>query len=83
LAPGDVVEIEGKRGAVEKFSLRGVWLKDAEGRTHFFANRGVHNVSLISRRAETATPPPAFDPLQPKVNNANSADENKTGGVKG
>ena len=61
-APGDVVEVAGKRGVVEKLSLRGLWLRDDEKRLHFFANRGVHDVSVISRRQEAPTAP-AFDPL--------------------
>jgi small-conductance mechanosensitive channel len=67
LAPGDVVEVEGKRGVVEKFTLRGLWLRDEEKRIHFFANRGVADVTMVARRQEAA-PAPAFDPLSPSAN---------------
>jgi small conductance mechanosensitive channel len=64
LAPGDVVEINGHRGQVEKVSLRSVWLKDENGRTHSLSNRNVLDVVIVQRRAEEA---PArakpFDPL--------------------
>ena len=64
VAPGDVVEVEGRRGVVEKFTLRGLWLRDEEKRVHFFANRGVHDVMVISRRQE-APAAAAFDPMAP------------------
>ena len=64
LAPGDVVEVEGRRGQVEKLTLRGLWLRDEAGRLHFYANRGLQNISQLARMQEsTATPAPAFDPL--------------------
>lgn len=64
LAPGDVVEVDGRRGLVEKFTLRGLWLRDEAGRSHFYANRGLQNISLLARKQEAAaTPAPAFDPL--------------------
>ncbi len=64
VAPGDIIEVEGRRGLVEKCTLRGLWLRDEAGRTHFYSNRGVQNISLLARKQEAAsTPAPAFDPL--------------------
>jgi small-conductance mechanosensitive channel len=66
LAPGDIIELDGKRGLVEKFTLRGLWMRDEAGRSHFYANRNVQSVSLLGRRQEAAPKPtPAFDPLAP------------------
>ena len=55
LAPGDVVEIEGVRGQVEKFTLRALWLRDSENRVHCFSNRSVRDVTILKRREETAS----------------------------
>lgn len=64
VAPGDVVEINGHRGAIEKWSLRGLWIKDEAGRIHCLSNRNVQDITVLQRRAEA---PPvnvaAFDPL--------------------
>jgi small-conductance mechanosensitive channel len=73
LAPGDVVEINGHRGQVEKLTLRGVWLKDESGRTLALSNRNVQDVLIVQRRADEAAPakPVAFDPLnEPPRSNA-------------
>ena len=53
LAPGDVVEINGKRGTIEKWTLRALWLRDSENRVHCFSNRGVLDVTILQRREDT------------------------------
>jgi len=65
VAPGDVLEINGVRGTVEKFTLRGLWLRDAGNHAHFIANRHVSNISTLSRREDTASA--SFDPLNPNT----------------
>jgi len=50
LAIGDVVDISGHQGVVEKFTLRGVWLRDNNGRVHALSNRNVKDVVVHSRR---------------------------------
>ena len=54
IAPGDMVEVEGVRGQVEKFTLRALWLRDAENRVHCFSNRSVRDVTILKRHEETA-----------------------------
>ena len=54
LAVGDVVEIGVHQGTVEKFTLRGVWLRDAAGRAHLLSNRHVANIIVHQRRVDTA-----------------------------
>ena len=52
LAIGDVVEIEGHHGRIEKFSLRGLWLRDAAGRAHYLSNSDIKNIIVHSRQEE-------------------------------
>lgn len=52
LAVGDVVDIEGHRGIVEKLTLRGTWLRDEQGQTHILSNRDITNVVVHRRRQE-------------------------------
>ena len=64
VAPGDVIEINGHRGSVEKWSLRSLWIKDEAGRTHCFSNRNVQDITVLQRRAEAPQKAAvAFDPL--------------------
>lgn len=64
VAPGDIVEINGHRGAIEKCSLRGLWIKDEAGHAHFISNRNVEDIVTLQRRAEAVKAPPVgFDPL--------------------
>ncbi len=53
IAPGDVIEVEGVRGQVEKFTLRALWLRDTENRVHCFSNRSVRDVTILKRHEET------------------------------
>ena len=70
LAPGDVVIINGQQGRVEKWTLRGTWLKDADGRTHAISNRNVENVVQVERACgEPTNRATAFDPLAPAPEN--------------
>lgn len=64
LAPGDLVEINGRQGQVEKWTLRATWLRDASGRLHVISNRDVKDV-LIFKQATSAPQKSdvAFDPL--------------------
>jgi small-conductance mechanosensitive channel len=62
-APGDVVEVNGVRGTVEKFTLRGLWLRDSQNAAHFIANRHVSSLSSLKRREEAAASA-AFDPIK-------------------
>lgn len=65
LAPGDVVEINGHQGQVERWTLRGTWLRDSSGRQHVLSNREIREVIVFRRAAEeqAAKPVAAFDPL--------------------
>ena len=54
LAVGDIVEIGVHQGTVEKFTLRGVWLRDAAGRAHLLSNRHVANIIVHQRRVDAA-----------------------------
>lgn len=60
LAPGDAVEINGVQGIVEKFTLRGIALRDKDGRAHLFSNRDVSSFSVYRRKTQD----PAPDPLR-------------------
>jgi small conductance mechanosensitive channel len=52
LAPGDAVEIHGQQGIVEKFTLRGVQLRDKDGRAHLLSNREVASVTVYKRKTQ-------------------------------
>lgn len=56
IAVGDILEIDSQRGTVqgvvERFSPRGVWLRDAEGKMHNIANREIRHVVMHRRREE-------------------------------
>jgi small conductance mechanosensitive channel len=54
LAPGDAIEINGLQGIVEKFTLRGIMLRDKDGRTHMFSNRDVSSVTVYKRKTQEA-----------------------------
>lgn len=58
IAVGDMLEIDSQRGTVqgvvERFSPRGVWLRDSTGRFHNIANREIRHVVVHRRREETA-----------------------------
>lgn len=62
LAPGDAVDIDGHLGVVEKFTLRGVQLRDKEGRTHLLSNRDISNI-IVYRRKQQKTKQ-SVDPLE-------------------
>lgn len=64
LAPGDAVEINGIQGTVERWTLRGTWLRDREGRLVSLSNRDVRQVVIYKRAAEGEKPKAAFDPLK-------------------
>lgn len=74
LAVGDVASIDGHQGVVEKFTLRGVWLRDASGFLHCLSNRDISNVIVQQRRQEErsandlpgspALPPPGRPSLE-------------------
>jgi len=61
LAVGDVVEIDNHQGTVEKFTLRGVWLRDSAGRAHLLSNRHVSNLVVHQRRVDTSRNKPAAE----------------------
>ncbi|MBW3634984.1 MAG: mechanosensitive ion channel family protein [Armatimonadetes bacterium] len=64
LAPGDVVEIGGHAGQVEKWTLRATWLRDSSGALHILPNREVREVVVHRRATEAKTANSgAFDPL--------------------
>jgi len=52
MAVGDVVDIDGHQGVVEKMTLRGVWLRDTNGYTHCLSNRAIASVVVQQRRLE-------------------------------
>ncbi len=64
LAPGDVVEINGIQGTVEHWTLRGTWLRDAQGRLVALSNRDVRQVVILRKAAESEKAKVAFDPLK-------------------
>lgn len=74
LAPGDMVEIDGHQGQVEKWTLRATWLRDNANRLHVLSNRDIKNVVVFQKatsKAEAGEKPratksangAAFDPL--------------------
>ena len=70
LAPGDLIEANDHTGVVEKFTMRGVWLRDREGKTHLLSHRDLDNFIIHSRKSETerefkevAPRSMAYDPL--------------------
>jgi small conductance mechanosensitive channel len=58
IAVGDVVDIAGHQGTVEKFTLRGVWLRDNAGRVHCLSNRDVKQIVVHGRRVGEARQQP-------------------------
>ncbi len=64
LAPGDAVEINGIQGTVERWTLRGTWLRDSHGRLVCLSNRDVRQVVIYKRAVEAEKPKAAFDPLK-------------------
>ena len=64
LAPGDAVEINGVQGTVERWTLRGTWLRDPSGRLVCLSNRDVRQVVIYKRAVENEKPKAAFDPLK-------------------
>lgn len=64
LAPGDAVDIDGHQGVVEKFTLRGVQLRDKDGRAHLLSNRDISNVIVYRRKVQDAKD--YEQPLAPK-----------------
>jgi len=64
LAPGDAVDIDGHQGIIEKFTLRGVLLRDKDGRAHLLSNRDISSVIVYRRKVQDAKPDPNnFDKL--------------------
>jgi len=53
VAVGDVVEIDEHQGVVEKFTLRGMLLRDGSNKAHHLSNRDIKNVIVHQRRAES------------------------------
>lgn len=77
LAPGDVVEINGHTGTVERWTLRATWLRDGQGRQHVLSNREITSLVVLKKStaqnadsgAQKAAPTSktmAFDPLGDK-----------------
>lgn len=70
IAVGDVVEINGHTGVVEKFTLRHIRLRDASGRTHHVSNRNLTAIVVHQRKVgeqgyvhdPLATPAPKATP---------------------
>jgi small-conductance mechanosensitive channel len=58
LAPGDAVEINDAQGIVEKFTLRGVVLRDKDGRAHHISNRDISGVSVYKRKTQETVKEP-------------------------
>lgn len=54
IAPGDAVEIDGDQGIVEKFTLRGLQMKDSNGRVHYLSNRDINRVVVYRRKVQDA-----------------------------
>lgn len=63
LAIGDAVDINGHQGIVEKFTLRGVWLRDSAGKAHCISNREITSIVVHARRTESVETSRALDPL--------------------
>lgn len=76
LAVGDVVEIANRQGTVERFTLRGTWLRDSEGHGCYFSNGEVKNVVVLRRKAEDASKKPLQDPNALPDINLNGRDAN-------
>jgi small conductance mechanosensitive channel len=55
LAPGDMVNVNGHEGTVEKWTLRGTWIRSRDGRLHVLANRDIHEVTIVQRAEEPRT----------------------------
>lgn len=68
LAPGDAVDIDGHQGVVEKFTLRGVQLRDKDGRAHLLSNRDINNIVVYQRKIQNAKE--FNDPLAPRKTNS-------------
>lgn len=49
-APGDVIEVAGKSGVVERMTLRLVVLRDAQGTVHMIPNGQITTVSNMTRK---------------------------------
>jgi len=64
LAPGDAVDIDGHQGVVEKFTLRGVQLRDKDGRAHLLSNRDISSVIVYRRKVQEVKE--IGDPLAPR-----------------
>ncbi|RYX81442.1 mechanosensitive ion channel [bacterium] len=64
LAPGDAVEVNGVQGTVERWTLRGTWLRDRDGRLVVLSNRDVRQVVIYRRALAAEQSKTAFDPLQ-------------------
>lgn len=62
LAIGDVVEIGAHQGTVEKFTLRGTWLRDAQGHARYLSNSDIKNVVVLKRKTEDPNAAPSKDP---------------------
>ncbi|MDQ3814882.1 MAG: mechanosensitive ion channel family protein [Armatimonadota bacterium] len=56
VAVGDVVEIDGHQGVVERFTLRGILLRDNAQKAHHLSNRDIKSVVVHQRRTEATTP---------------------------
>jgi small-conductance mechanosensitive channel len=54
LAPGDAVEINGNQGVVEKFTMRGVQMRDKDGRVHLISNRDISGITVYRRKMQEA-----------------------------
>lgn len=52
LAVGDEVSINGHEGILERFTLRGAWLRDSNGSMHCLSNRDIANIVVHKRHGE-------------------------------
>ena len=52
------MEINGHHGIIERFTLRGIRLRDEAGRAHVLSNRDITNVIVHQRREESAVGDP-------------------------
>ena len=79
LAPGDVVEINGHVGTVERWTLRATTLRDGQGRQHVLSNREIASLVILKKstgqnsnadpnapKAAPTSKTMAFDPLGDK-----------------
>lgn len=76
LAVGDVVEIAGRQGTVERFTLRGTWLRDGEDHACYFSNAEIKNVVVLRRKVEDASKKPLPDHNALPDINTNGRDTN-------